>query len=75
MLALGYKIAVDTSSTVGWCMVNGETRIALDAGAIHLASSSEHIKAARLLPDTRSEMALPLRSRGRVIGALNLRSV
>ena len=75
MLALGHKIAVDTSSTVGWCMVNGETRIALDAGAIHLASSSEHIKAARLLPDTRSEMALPLRSRGRVIGALNLRSV
>jgi GAF domain-containing protein len=75
MLALGYKIAVDTSSTVGWCMVNGETRIALDAGAIHLASSSEHVKAARLLPDTRSEMALPLRSRGRVIGALNLRSV
>jgi GAF domain-containing protein len=75
MLALGYKVAVDTSSTVGWCMVNGETRIALDAGAIHLASSSEHVKAARLLPDTRSEMALPLRSRGRVIGALNLRSV
>jgi GAF domain-containing protein len=75
MLALGYKVSVDTSSTVGWCMVNGEARMALDAGAIHLASSSEHVKAARLLPDTRSEMALPLRSRGRVIGALNLRSV
>ena len=54
-------------------MVNAQPRITIDIGAIHLASSSEHVRAARLLPDTRAEMALPLRSRGRVIGALVLR--
>ena len=73
MLAMAYKIPVDTASPVGWCMVNAQPRITIDIGAIHLASSSEHVRAARLLPDTRAEMALPLRSRGRVIGALVLR--
>jgi GAF domain-containing protein len=74
MLALDYKIQVDTSSTVGWCIVNAQARIALDASAIHLTGPNEHVKAARLLPGTRSEMALPLRSRGQTIGALTLRS-
>lgn len=74
MLAMNYQIRVDTSSTVGWCMTHAQARITRDVGAIHLASSSAHVKAARLLPDTRAEMALPLRSRGRVIGALTLRS-
>jgi len=74
MLAMGYKARVDASSTVGWSIVSARPRIAVDAGAIHLASTSEHVKAARLLSETRSEMAIPLRSRGRVIGALTLRS-
>jgi len=64
MLAQGYRIKVDTSSTVGWCMINAQARIALDGG-----------KAMSYLPHTRSEMALPLRSRGRVIGALTLQSI
>jgi GAF domain-containing protein len=74
MLAMGYQVQVNTSTPMGWCIVNAQPRITLDVGAIHLASTSEHVKAARLLPDTRSEMVLPLRSRGRVIGALVLRS-
>jgi GAF domain-containing protein len=74
MLAMGYQVQVNTSTPMGWCIVNAQPRITLDVGAIHLASTSEHVKASRLLPDTRSEMVLPLRSRGRVIGALVLRS-
>ncbi len=58
-----YKVRVDPSSTVGWCIINAQARIALDGGT-----------AIPALPDTRSELALPLRSRGRVIGALALRS-
>jgi GAF domain-containing protein len=74
MLALDYTIRVDTSSTVGWCMLKAEAHIAQGVGSIHLASSSEHIKAARLLPDTRSEMALPLTAGSQVIGALDVQS-
>ncbi len=74
MLAMGYNIPVNVSTSVGWCIVNAQAQITMDIGAIHLASSSEHVKAARLLSDTRAEMALPLRTRGRVIGALVLRS-
>jgi GAF domain-containing protein len=74
MLAMEYKIAVNVSTPVGWCVVNAKPQITKDIGSIHLASSSEHVKATRLLSDTRAEMALPLRTRGRVIGALVLRS-
>lgn len=75
MLAMDYGIQVDTNSAIGQCMLNARAYIAHGVGSIHLASSSEHVKAARLLPDTRSEMSLPLRSRGRVFGALVLRSI
>ncbi len=74
MLAQGYKIKVDTSSTVGRCIVNAQARIALDAGAVHFASPIEQVKVTPSLPNTRSEMVLPLQSRGRVIGALTLQS-
>ncbi|MCP4539650.1 MAG: GAF domain-containing protein [Chloroflexi bacterium] len=74
MLAMDYTIQVDTTSTIGQCILKAEAYIAQGVGSIHLASSSQHVKAARLLPDTRSEMSLPLRSRGRVFGALVLRS-
>ncbi len=74
MLAMDYGIQVDTNSTTGQCILNAKAYIAHGVGSIHLSSSSQHVKAARLLPDTRSEMSLPLRSRGRVFGALVLRS-
>jgi GAF domain-containing protein len=51
---------------IGQCVTSGQARIALDVGE----------EAARfdnpLLPDTRSEMALPLRTRGRVVGAMTV---
>ena len=67
MLARGHKIKVGTGM-VGWAIANAQARIALDVGedAVRLATAE--------LPQTRSEAALPLRSRGRVIGALTVQS-
>jgi GAF domain-containing protein/HAMP domain-containing protein len=67
MLARGHKIKVGTGM-VGWAIANAQARIALDVGedAVRLATAE--------LPKTRSEAALPLRSRGRVIGALTVQS-
>jgi GAF domain-containing protein len=53
---------------VGWCTANAQARIALDVGEEAVRFDNP------LLPDTRSEMALPLISRGRVIGALDVQS-
>jgi GAF domain-containing protein/HAMP domain-containing protein len=67
MLARGHRIKVG-EGMVGWSIANAQGRIALDVGedAVRLATAE--------LPDTRSEAALPLRSRGRVIGALTIQS-
>ncbi|MBN1259589.1 MAG: GAF domain-containing protein [Anaerolineae bacterium] len=68
MLQRGYSLPLDESSMVGWTVVHGEPRIALDVGkdAVHLINPH--------LLETRSEMALPLISRGRNIGALTIQS-
>jgi len=68
MLERGHKLAVGRAGMVGHVTGTGEPRIALDVGedAVHLASSD--------LPETRSEMALPLRLHGEVIGALDVQS-
>ena len=51
---------------VGWSIAHSEPRIALDVGKDTVHSSPPE------LPDTRSEAALPLRSRGQVLGALSV---
>jgi GAF domain-containing protein/HAMP domain-containing protein len=63
-----HKLEVGGNSMVGWACAHGRARIALDVGqeAVRFANP--------LLPETRSEMALPLRSRQRVIGALDIQS-
>ncbi|MBN1954538.1 MAG: PAS domain S-box protein [Anaerolineae bacterium] len=69
MLAAGHKLEVGGSSMIGWCTARGKARIALDVGeeAIRFDNPA--------LPLTRSEMALPLLSRGRFcIGALTVQS-
>jgi len=67
MLARGHRIRVG-EGMIGWSVATGQARVALEAGedAIRLATEE--------LPDTRSEAALPLRSRGRVLGALTVQS-
>jgi signal transduction histidine kinase len=68
MLRRGHKLKVGGESLVGWCTAHGQARIALDLGkeAVRLDTA--------LLPEARSEMALPLISRGRVIGAMTVQS-
>ncbi len=68
MLEMQHKLAVGGKSIVGTAVETGKPRIALDVGkdAIHFNNP--------LLPDTRSEMALPLIARGQAIGALDVQS-
>jgi len=68
MLERGHKLQVGEAGIVGYVAATGEPRIVLDVGkdAVHLTHSA--------LPDTHSEMALPLKVRGRTIGVLDIQS-
>jgi tubulin-specific chaperone A len=68
MIATGHKLEVGGQSMVGWCVVNKKARIALEAGQDAVRFSNP------LLPETRSELVLPLVSRGEVIGAMTTQS-
>ena len=68
MVARRHRLEVGGSSMIGQCVVTGEARIALDVGAEAVRFDNP------LLPDTRSELALPLKSRAGVIGALTIQS-
>ncbi len=68
MLAAGHKLMVGGESMIGDCVARGEARIALDVGEEAVRFKNPH------LPHTHSEMALPLISRGRVIGAMSIQS-
>jgi PAS domain S-box-containing protein len=68
MLASGHKLKIGDGSMIGWTMANAKPRIALDVGqdAVHFNNP--------YLPLTRSELSLPLISRGRCFGALTFQS-
>jgi PAS domain S-box-containing protein len=68
MLQEGYKLEIGGSSMIGWCIANKQARITLDVGEDAVRFSNPY------LPKTRSELALPLISRGRPIGALTIQS-
>lgn len=68
MLDRQHKLKVDTTSIVGYATLRGEPRIAHDVGADTAFLNNPE------LPETRSEMALPLRLADRVIGALDVQS-
>jgi GAF domain-containing protein/HAMP domain-containing protein len=68
MLDRGHKLEVGHVGIVGKVTETGEARIALDTGADAIYFNNPD------LPDTRSEMALPLISRGEIIGALDVQS-
>ena len=68
MLSQNYKLKVGETGLVGNVTRTGEAYIALDVGsdAVHFENS--------LLPETRSEIALPLKSYNVTIGALDIQA-
>jgi GAF domain-containing protein len=69
MLARGHKLRVGTEGIVGTVTGSGEARIALDVGEDAAYFDNPD------LPQTRSEMALPLIAGGEILGALDIQSV
>lgn len=67
MIARGHRIGYGRGM-IGWSIANAQPRVAGKVGedAVRLATPE--------LPETRSEAAIPLRSRGRVFGALSVQS-
>jgi len=69
MLSRQHKLKVDTNSIVGYVTSSGKPRIALDVGTDAVYFNTPELR------DTRSEMALPLRVGGNIIGALDVQSI
>lgn len=65
----GHKLEIGGASMVGQCISRSEAQISLMAADETQRFINPH------LPDTQSEMALPLISRGRVIGAMTIQSI
>lgn len=68
MIELGHKLSIGQTGIVGFVTATGQPRIALDVGADATFFNNPH------LPNTRSEMALPLRYGNEIIGALDVQS-
>ncbi len=68
MLARGHKLGVGQTGIVGCVTARGEARIALDVGADAVFFDNPD------LPETRSEMALPLIAGNTILGALDVQS-
>lgn len=68
MLERDFKLPVGASGIVGYVTGEGKPKVSLevDQDAAHLKNPD--------LPNTRSEMTVPLRVRGKVIGALDVQS-
>ena len=68
MMASQHSLPIGYSSMIGWCISNNDARIALDVGEDAVRFKNP------ILPLTRSELALPLRARRDVIGAMTIQS-
>ena len=68
MVERSHRLAVGGASMIGGCVANHKARIALDVGeeAVRFDNPA--------LPETRSELALPLISRGQTLGAMTVQS-
>lgn len=67
-LEQNHKLKIGQESMIGWSVFHRKARIALDVGQDAVRFKNP------ILPETRSEMALPLVSREEVIGALTVQS-
>jgi GAF domain-containing protein len=68
MLARRHRLKVGEVGIVGYVAASGEPRVALDVGEDAVFFDNPD------LPQTRSEMTLPLRVRGEIIGVLDVQS-
>lgn len=68
MVAAGHKLEIGGESMIGTAISTSQARIALNVGEEASFFRNPY------LPETRSEMALPLTSRGHVLGALTIQS-
>jgi GAF domain-containing protein len=68
MLDRGHKLQVGQTGIVGFVTATGQPRIALDVGTDAVFFDNPD------MPNTRSEIALPLRYAGKIIGALDVQS-
>ncbi|MEK7784796.1 MAG: GAF domain-containing protein, partial [Chloroflexota bacterium] len=69
LLKSGYKLLVGSNSIIGYVTANNAPRVVSDVSRDPVYFRSE------LLSSTRSELAVPLRQAGQVIGALDVQSV
>jgi GAF domain-containing protein len=68
MLAANHKLQVGGTSMIGWATANRKARIALDVGKEAVRFENP------LLPLTHSELAIPIISRAKAVGAISLQS-
>jgi len=68
MVDNGHRLALGTGSIVGYASLTGKPRIALDVGEDAVFFNNPN------LPETHSEVALPLIVRGTTIGAIDIQS-
>jgi GAF domain-containing protein len=68
MLKRGHKLGIGQTGIVGFVAATGASRVALDVGSDAVYFSNPD------LPNTRSELALPLRVGNEVIGVLDVQS-
>jgi GAF domain-containing protein len=69
MTARNHRLRIGQTGIVGFVTATGMPRIALDVGTDAVFFDNPD------LPDTRSEMALPLQLSGRILGALDVQSI
>jgi len=68
MIAENHQLSVGGASMVGWATSHGKPRISLDVGQEKIHFRNPH------LPDTRSELALPISIGKQINGALSIQS-
>ncbi len=68
LLARGHRLEVGSPSIIGWVTANNQPRIASDVAEDPFHARNE------LLPETRSEVAVPISVGGTVLGALDVQS-
>lgn len=68
MIAAGHRLEVGGSSMIGWCVANRKARISMDVGEEQIHFNNPY------LPNTRSELALPIVFQNKALGALTIQS-